>query len=54
MKIHPQKVQRHVKANVNTQKENENRDNNNNIGEGIMIKGHPLSSDGGALHAWKR
>jgi hypothetical protein len=44
------KSTRHVKANVNTQKENENRDNNNNIGKGIMLKGHPLSSDGAALH----
>jgi hypothetical protein len=36
------KSSRHVKANVNTQKENQNNQNNSNEVEDLMLKGHPL------------
>jgi hypothetical protein len=32
----------HVNAKVNTQKENQSRQNNNNEVEDIMLKGHPM------------
>jgi hypothetical protein len=32
----------HVEANVNTQKENQNHQNNSNEVENIMLKKHPL------------
>jgi hypothetical protein len=41
MEIHPQSM-RHVKANVNTEKENEDHQNNTNEVENIMLKEHPL------------
>ncbi len=43
MEIHPQKSIRHVEANANTQKENQDCNNNNNEMEDVMLKGHPLS-----------
>jgi hypothetical protein len=43
MEIYPQKVQRHVEANVNTQKENQDHQNSSNEVGGVMLKGHPLS-----------
>jgi hypothetical protein len=36
------KSTRHVKANVNTQKENQNNQNSSNEVEDLMLKGHPL------------
>ncbi len=36
------KSTRHVKANVNTQKQNQDNQNNSNAMEDIMLKGHPL------------
>jgi hypothetical protein len=33
---------RHVEANVNTQKENQDHQNNSNEVEDVMLKGHPL------------
>ncbi len=36
------KSTRHVDANVNTRKENQNHQNNNNEVENIMLKGHPM------------
>ncbi len=35
------KSTRHVEANVNTQKENQNNQNSNEV-EDLMLKGHPL------------
>jgi hypothetical protein len=52
------KSTRHVKANVNAQKENQNNQINNNEVEDLMLKGHSLpqiilchksANDGGAL-----
>ncbi len=36
------KSTRHVKANVNTQKENQDNQNNSNEVEDVMLKMHPL------------
>jgi hypothetical protein len=36
------KSTRHVEANVNTQKENQNNQNSSNEVEDLMLKGHPL------------
>jgi hypothetical protein len=36
------KITRHVEANVNTQKENQKNQNNNNELEDLMLKGHHL------------
>jgi hypothetical protein len=36
------KSTRHAKANVNTRKENQDHQNNNNEMEDVMLKGHPL------------
>ncbi len=36
------KSTRHVNANVNTQKENQDHQNNRNEMEDIMLKGHPM------------
>jgi hypothetical protein len=33
---------RHVEANVNTQKENQDHQNSSNEVEDVMLKGHPL------------
>jgi len=38
LEIHPQKSTRHVKANVNTQKENQDHQKNNNEVEDIVLK----------------
>jgi hypothetical protein len=37
------KSTRHVEANANTQKENQNNQNNSNKVEDLMLKEHPLS-----------
>jgi hypothetical protein len=36
------KSTRHVEANVNTQKENQDHQNSSNEVEDVMLKGHPL------------
>ncbi len=40
--MHPQKNTKHVEANVNTQKENQDHQNHSNEMEDIMLKKHPL------------
>jgi hypothetical protein len=42
MEIHPQKNTRHVQANANTGKENQDHQNNSNEMEDIMLEGHFL------------
>jgi len=37
------KSTRHVEANINTQKENQDHQNNSNEVKDVMLKGHPLS-----------
>jgi hypothetical protein len=37
------KSTRHVEANVNTQKENQDHQNSSNEVEDVMLKGHPLT-----------
>jgi hypothetical protein len=40
--VHPQKNTKHVKANVNTEKENQNHQNHSNEMENVMLKMHLL------------
>jgi hypothetical protein len=49
MQIHPQEVQGMSKQMQTHQRKTKTIKTNNNKGEGIVLKGHPLSSDRGAL-----